>query len=163
MDMHRDVKPGIYRHFKGNEYEVVGTARHSETEEELVVYRALYGDGGLWVRPVKMFCSEVDKEKYPDCNQVYRFERVADATSPSCSDDGCAGASFQTFPDARLDSGELVEAKRQIDSVIHKLEATLETLLSKEDSSRCKSQITLARRRLKAFETAQLLIEDRLD
>lgn len=48
------IKPGRYRHFKGKEYEVLGVARHSETEEELVVYRALYGDFGLWVRPVSM-------------------------------------------------------------------------------------------------------------
>lgn len=49
------VRPGRYRHFKGGEYEVIGTARHSETLEEMVVYRALYGDGGLWVRPVSMW------------------------------------------------------------------------------------------------------------
>jgi hypothetical protein len=49
------VKPGKYRHYKGGLYEVVGVARHSETEEELVVYRALYGEGGLWVRPRAMF------------------------------------------------------------------------------------------------------------
>ena len=49
------IKPGRYRHFKGNEYEVIGTARHSETLEELVVYRALYDNGGLWVRPAAMW------------------------------------------------------------------------------------------------------------
>ena len=49
------IKPGRYRHFKGKEYEVLGIACHSETEEELVVYRALYGDFGLWVRPVRMW------------------------------------------------------------------------------------------------------------
>jgi hypothetical protein len=53
------VKPGRYRHYKGNEYEVIGCARHSETEEELVVYRALYGDRGLWVRPQAMFMEQV--------------------------------------------------------------------------------------------------------
>lgn len=53
------VKPGRYRHYKGNEYEVIGCARHSETEEELVVYRALYGDRGLWVRPRAMFMEQV--------------------------------------------------------------------------------------------------------
>lgn len=53
------VKPGRYRHFKGNEYEVIGVARHSETLEEYVVYRALYGDGGLWVRPLVMFLETV--------------------------------------------------------------------------------------------------------
>ena len=48
------IKPGKYRHFKGNEYEVIGTARHSETMEEMVVYRALYGEFGLWVRPASV-------------------------------------------------------------------------------------------------------------
>ena len=68
-----DIQPGRYRHFRGNEYQVLGIARHSETLEELVVYRALYGDGGLWVRPLAMFLSKVDREKYPDAEQEYRF------------------------------------------------------------------------------------------
>ncbi|MCS4533679.1 DUF1653 domain-containing protein [Neisseria montereyensis] len=53
------VKPGIYRHYKGGLYEVIGTARHSETEEEMVVYRALYGEYGLWVRPLSIFVESV--------------------------------------------------------------------------------------------------------
>jgi len=56
------IKPGRYRHFKGKEYEVFGVARHSETEEELVVYRALYGDFGLWVRPVSMWNETVERD-----------------------------------------------------------------------------------------------------
>ena len=56
------IKPGRYRHFKGKEYEVLGVARHSETEEELVVYRALYGDFGLWVRPVSMWNEPVEHD-----------------------------------------------------------------------------------------------------
>jgi hypothetical protein len=53
------ITPGRYRHYKGNLYDVVGVARHSETEEELVVYTALYGDHGLWVRPLAMFLESV--------------------------------------------------------------------------------------------------------
>lgn len=53
------IKPGIYRHFKGNEYEVLFCAKHSETEEEMVVYRALYGEYGLWVRPASMWEEKV--------------------------------------------------------------------------------------------------------
>lgn len=53
------IQPGIYQHYKGQRYEVLGLARHSETEEELVVYRALYGEHGLWVRPYLMFIEEV--------------------------------------------------------------------------------------------------------
>lgn len=75
MDMR--LKPGdVVRHFKGNEYEILYIARDSETTEEVVVYRALYGDRGVWVRPLDMFLSPVDREKYPDVKQAYRFEKV---------------------------------------------------------------------------------------
>ena len=67
-----DIKPGRYRHFKGNEYQVIGMARHSETEEEMVVYRALYGSYGLWVRPAAMFAETVSYEG----GQVPRFSLV---------------------------------------------------------------------------------------
>lgn len=60
--MEEKIVPGRYRHFKGNEYEVLGLARHSETEEEMVVYRALYGDGGLWVRPAEMWNETVERD-----------------------------------------------------------------------------------------------------
>ena len=56
------IKCGKYRHFKGGEYEVLGVARHSETQEEMVVYRALYGDGGLWVRPAAMWNETVERD-----------------------------------------------------------------------------------------------------
>lgn len=64
----------IYRHFKGDHYLVEDIARDSETGEEMVVYRKLYGDGSLWVRPKKMFLEEVDRSRYPDAVQKYRFE-----------------------------------------------------------------------------------------
>lgn len=68
----------VYRHFKGNLYLVLDKAYDSETEQLYVVYRALYGDNKLWIRPLDMFLSEVDHEKYPDVEQTYRFERVKD-------------------------------------------------------------------------------------
>ena len=65
---------GIYKHFKGDYYLVEDIAQDSETKMEVVIYRRLYEDGGLWVRPKEMFLSEVDHEKYPDVKQKYRFE-----------------------------------------------------------------------------------------
>ncbi|MGN0037999.1 MAG: DUF1653 domain-containing protein [Coriobacteriales bacterium] len=64
----------IYRHFKGDLYLVEDVARSSEDDTEYVVYRKLYGDCSLWVRPKEMFLSEVDREKYPQATQRYRFE-----------------------------------------------------------------------------------------
>ena len=57
-----DIKLGKYRHFKGNEYEVLGVAHHSETLEDFVVYRALYGEGELWIRPLSMFFTKVERD-----------------------------------------------------------------------------------------------------
>ena len=65
---------GIYKHFKGDYYLVEDIAFDSETKEKMVVYRRLYGDGSLWVRPLDMFLSEVDHNKYPNVKQQYRFE-----------------------------------------------------------------------------------------
>ena len=58
------IEPGRYRHFKGQAYDVIGTARHSETEEEYVVYRALYGNGALWVRPRAMWDEQIARDGY---------------------------------------------------------------------------------------------------
>ncbi|MDZ5725432.1 DUF1653 domain-containing protein [Acetobacterium carbinolicum] len=70
------IKPGRYRHYKGNEYEVIGVGTHSETLETLVIYRPLYGEGGLWVRPVTMWDEIIEK----DGVIMKRFEYIGEAS-----------------------------------------------------------------------------------
>lgn len=71
-----ELKPGKYRHFKGGEYELIGIAKHSETLAPMVVYRALYGECGLWVRPAEMWTEEVDRDGY----RGPRFLPIEDTT-----------------------------------------------------------------------------------
>lgn len=72
--MENNIELGKYRHFKGNEYEVIGLAKHSETLELMVLYRPLYGEGGLWVRPVAMWNEEISR----DGKTFKRFEKIKD-------------------------------------------------------------------------------------
>jgi len=70
-----ELEKGLYKHYKGNMYEVYMTAQHSETEEWMVVYKALYGEQGMWVRPYAMFVEEVEVEG----QMIQRFQKVDDA------------------------------------------------------------------------------------
>ena len=73
----RELKIGsVYKHFKGNLYKVEGVAKHSETGEDYVVYRQMYGERELFIRPKDMFLEEVDRKKYPEVTQRYRFELI---------------------------------------------------------------------------------------
>ncbi|TVZ39584.1 uncharacterized protein DUF1653 [Alteromonadaceae bacterium 2753L.S.0a.02] len=88
--MSHQIIPGRYQHFRGNEYQVIGTAKHSETEEIMVVYRCLYGDYGLWVRPLSLFSSLVEVEQNGVRQQVPRFRLIAPADDRLSDSDGLA-------------------------------------------------------------------------
>lgn len=93
----RKPKPGErYRHFKGKEYQIVGVATHTETEEPMVVYQALYGSYGLFVRPLAMFLEQVDVEKYPEYAGQPRFAKIAPEEDEDFSPENTAGAATAT-------------------------------------------------------------------
>ena len=133
-DFMNPIPLGVYRHYKGNQYEVVGFAKHSETLEDMVVYKALYGENGTWVRPLSMWDNLIEVEG----KSMKRFEYVGDN----------GGAERQC---------ELREALRSIESTLSKCEKALMKL------SEGTPQHTLTKRRIEAFRIATALIKENIE
>ena len=125
---------GVYRHYKGNEYEVVGFAKNSETLEDMVIYKALYGERGTWVRPLSMWDNPIES----DGKTVKRFEYVEGNEETNNQND-------------------LREALRAIESTLSKCEKAQVKL--REGTS----QYTLNKRRIEAFRIASMLIKEKIE
>lgn len=116
--MNTEIQLGKYRHFKGNEYEVIGIANHSETMEEMVVYRALYGEGGLWVRPASMWNETVERD-----GQVYkRFTYIGKEESDEKNRNSMETAIHAIEDNVKIDSETSVVPKVKLSVVLEAYE-----------------------------------------
>ncbi len=160
------VKGEKYRHFKGNDYEILAVARHSETMEELVIYFPVKTPEKIFARPLTMFMSEVDHEKYPNAGQDYRFEKIADAPSAgfdtASADDGLDGVSpmLLEFLDADSYADKLLIFDRMkniiTDELIDAIAVSLDTEVDKlplEERYRQIKEILLMQ---ESYETTRL-------
>lgn len=142
----------IYRHFKGNLYKIMTIAKNSETMEEMVVYQALYGNYDIYVRPLDMFMSDVDMEKYPDATQKKRFQLVSEAFDVTGS--GLASSSGSGSADA-LASGTASDSANSTGSGLARNDST-------DTVQACESAHPLLKPEVEAFLDADS-VEERRD
>ena len=111
----------IYRHFKGNLYKVITVAIHTETEEELVIYQALYGEFKIFARPLSMFMEEVDRVKYPNVTQKYRFEAVEQLVRDNVGEENEASMALDPLLEEYLDTDSCRERINILHALSHRI------------------------------------------
>ena len=143
----REIKAGeYYRHFKGGLYHVTGIAKDADTEKPVVVYQALYGDEELWVRDYEEFAGEVDRQKYPDAEQQYRFERIEE-TNPLL----LRFLDAETYED-KLELFQSWEAYAD-DQLLESIAVSLDVVLGKGTTKEKYRQILNCLKTMEHFET----------
>lgn len=158
-------RPGeFYRHFKDKLYQIVTVASHSETGEELVIYQALYGDFRVYARPLAMFTSEVDHEKYPEVTQKYRFERVGpEEEAGMVHAEGGSGVDPRIMSFLEADSFEarcnILASMRDAvtDSMIDTMAVVVDTVISEGPLQKRYDDLMYVLRTKQQYETANRL------